>query len=142
MERQHHRLVEAAPGQRIEIGEAAIKDDRMRGAVTSDARPVYYAYQDHVTRAQTYGSYAGTWTWGELQARAYRSVLERVNERDQNQTPTRPTRPISSSPAKLNGRLRKACAAGWHWPAMPLCFSRCPSSSAAGKGRAYWRSAR
>ncbi len=83
-----------APGQRIEIGQAAIKDDRARGAVTTDAKPVYYEYQDHVTRAQTYGSYTGTWDWGEVQARAYRSVLERVNERDQNQVPTRPTRTV------------------------------------------------
>lgn len=84
----------AGPGQRIEIGHAAIRDDRTRDAVTTDARPVYYRYEDHITRAQTHGSYSGRWNWGEIQARAYRAVLERVNERDQNQTPTRPTRAV------------------------------------------------
>jgi len=81
-----------APNQRIEIGQAAVDDDRARDAVTTDARPVYYEYQDHVTRAQTHGSYTGTWDWGEVQARAYRSVLKRVNERDQGQAPTEPTK--------------------------------------------------
>jgi len=83
-----------AEGQRIEIGQAVVDDDRARDTVTTGSVPVYYQYQDHVTRAQTYGSYAGTWNWGEVQARAYHSVLRRVNERDQDQTPTQPTRTV------------------------------------------------
>ncbi len=83
-----------APGHRIEIGQAAIDDDRTRDTITTGSAPVYYEYRDHVTRAQTHGSYTGEWGWGSVQARAYRSVLERVNERDQNQTPTQPTRGV------------------------------------------------
>lgn len=82
------------PGHQIEIGQAAIEDDRVRDTVTTGARPIYYLYQDHITRAQTHGSYSGSWSWGEVRARAYRAVLERVNERDQNQEPTRPTRSV------------------------------------------------
>lgn len=83
-----------AVGHRIEIGQAFSDDDRTRDTVTTGTMPVYYEYQDHVTRAQTHGSYIGTFGWGEIQARAYRSVLERKNERDQNQTPTQPTRAV------------------------------------------------
>ncbi|MGC4249990.1 MAG: TonB-dependent receptor [Sphingobium sp.] len=83
-----------APGQRIEIGQAAIDDDRARDTVTTAAPIVYYRYEDHVTRAQTHGTYTGTWDWGEVQARAYRSVLKRVNERDQGQEPTQPTKAV------------------------------------------------
>ncbi len=83
-----------APGQRIEIGQAAIDDDRARDTVTTAAPIVYYEYQDHITRAQTHGTYTGTWEWGEVQARAYRSVLKRINERDQNQAPTQPTKAV------------------------------------------------
>ncbi|MGK6354412.1 TonB-dependent receptor domain-containing protein [Sphingomonas sp. DT-207] len=83
---------EPAEGHRIEIGQAASDDDRARDTITTGARPIYYEYQDHITRAQTHGSYTGQFGWGEVQARAYRSVLERVNERDQNQTPTQPTK--------------------------------------------------
>jgi outer membrane receptor for ferrienterochelin and colicins len=79
-------------GQRIEIGQAAIDDDRTRDTVTTGGRPIYYEYQDHITRAQTHGSYTGSWNWGEVQARVYRSVLERTNERDQDQAPTQPTK--------------------------------------------------
>lgn len=83
-----------APSHRIEIGQAVSDDDRARDTVTTGTVPVYYEYQDHVTRAQTHGSYTGTFDWGEVQARAYRSVLERENERDRNQTPTQPTRAV------------------------------------------------
>lgn len=83
-----------APGQRFEIGHATIDDDRARDTITTGTNPIYYEYQDHITRAQTHGAYTGTWDWGEVQARAYRSVLERVNERDQNQEPTRPTKAV------------------------------------------------
>lgn len=100
---------EPAQGQRIEIGQAAIDDDRARDTVTTGARPVYYEYQDHITRAQTHGSYTGGFGWGELQARAYRSVLERVNERDQNQTPTQPTK---ATDTVFDGRLTVNVFAG------------------------------
>jgi outer membrane receptor for ferrienterochelin and colicins len=83
---------EPVEGQRIEIGQAAIDDDRTRDTVTTGGRPIYYEYQDHITRAQTHGSYTGSWNWGEVQARVYRSVLERTNERDQDQAPTQPTK--------------------------------------------------
>lgn len=85
---------EPAPGQRIEVGQAVIDDDRARDTLTTAAPILAYEYQDHVTRSQTHGSYTGSWHWGEVQARAYRSVLERVNERDRNQVPTRPTRAV------------------------------------------------
>ncbi len=87
---------EPAAGHRFELGQAVIDDDRARDTVTTSAPLTYYEYQDHVTRAQTYGSYTGTWGWGELRARAYRSVLERINERDRNQTPTLPTKVTNS----------------------------------------------
>jgi outer membrane receptor for ferrienterochelin and colicins len=83
---------EPVEGQRIEIGQAAIDDDRTRDTVTTGGRPIYYEYQDHITRAQTHGSYTGSWNWGEVQARVYRSVLERTNERNQDQAPTQPTK--------------------------------------------------
>ncbi|WP_395396067.1 TonB-dependent receptor (plasmid) [Novosphingobium sp. BL-8A] len=83
-----------APGHRIEIGQAVSDDDRARDTVTATTPPVYYEYQDHITRAQTHGSYTGSFDWGEVQTRAYRSVLERRNERDQGQTPTQPTRGV------------------------------------------------
>lgn len=83
-----------APGQRIEVGQAASDDDRARSAVTTAAPILYYEYEDHVTRAQTHGTYTGTWDWGEIQARAYRTVMKRVNERDRNQTVTEPTRAV------------------------------------------------
>jgi outer membrane receptor for ferrienterochelin and colicins len=83
---------EPVEGQRIEIGQAVIDDDRTRDTVTTGGRPIYYEYQDHITRAQTHGSYTGSWNWGEVQARVYRSVLERTNERDQDQAPTQPTK--------------------------------------------------
>ena len=83
-----------APGHRIEIGQAVSEDDRARDTVTTGTAPVYYEYQDHIDRAQTHGSYTGSFGWGEVQARAYRSVLERRNERDQDQTPTQPTRGV------------------------------------------------
>ncbi len=84
----------AAPGHRIEIGQAVSDDDRARDTVTTGTVPVYYEYQDHITRAQTHGSYTGSFGWGEVQVRAYRSVLERRNERDQDQAPTNPTRGV------------------------------------------------
>lgn len=87
---------EPVAGQKFEIGQAVIDDDRTRDTVTTSAPITYYEYQDHVTRAQTYGSYTGTWKWGEVRARAYRSALERVNERDRNQTPTQPTKVTNS----------------------------------------------
>lgn len=87
---------EPIAGQRFEIGQAVIDDDRARDTVTTSAPVTYYEYQDHVTRAQTYGSYTGTWRWGEVRARAYRSVLERINERDRNQVPTQPTKVTNS----------------------------------------------
>ncbi|MCC2977105.1 TonB-dependent receptor [Sphingomonas sp. PL-96] len=83
---------EPVQGQRFEIGQAAIDDDRARDTVTTSSPILYYEYQDHVTRAQTHGSYTGQWSWGEIQARVYRSVLQRVNERDQDQTPTQATK--------------------------------------------------
>lgn len=83
---------EPLAGQRFEIGQAVIDDDRARDTVTTSAPVIYYEYQDHVTRAQTYASYTGTWNWGEVRARAYRSVLERINERDRSQVPTQPTK--------------------------------------------------
>ncbi|MDH4743080.1 TonB-dependent receptor [Sphingomonas sp. CBMAI 2297] len=83
---------EPVAGQRFEVGQAAINDDRARDTVTTSAPATYYEYQDHVTRAQTHGSYTGRWRWGELRARAYRSTLERINERDRNQAPTQPTK--------------------------------------------------
>lgn len=83
-----------AAGQRIEIGQAAIDDDRARDAVVAGKSPVYYENRDHITRAQTYGGYTGTWRWGEVQARAYRSVLNRVNARDQGEEPTQPTKAV------------------------------------------------
>lgn len=85
-----------APGQQIEIGQAAIDDDRARDTITTAAPIIRYQYQDHITRAQTHGTYTGTWDWGEIQARAYRSVLKRVNERDQGQTPTQPTKAVDT----------------------------------------------
>lgn len=87
---------EPVAGQRFELGQAVIDDDRVRDTVTTSAPVTYYEYQDHVTRAQTYGSYTGTWNWGEVRARAYRSVLERINERDRNQAPTQPTKVTNS----------------------------------------------
>jgi len=81
-----------AEGQRIEIGQMAGDDDRARDTVTTGSNPVYYQYQDHITRARTQAGYTGEWDWGEVQFNAYRSVLKRVNERDQDQTPTQPTK--------------------------------------------------
>lgn len=98
-----------AKGQRIEIGQAAIDDDRARDTVTTAAPITYYRYQDHVTRSQTHGSYTGDWEWGEVQVRAYRSLLRRVNERDRNQTPTQPTRAIDDV---ADGRLTLNAPAG------------------------------
>lgn len=95
-----------ATGHRIEISQQASDDDRARDTVTTGSTPVYYEYQDHISRAQTQGSYTGTWEWGTFQAGAYRSILKRVNERDQNQTPTRPTRVVdfvADSHLALNG---------------------------------------
>lgn len=82
------------PGHRIEIGQAVGDDDRARDTVTTGTVPVYHEYQDHIIRAQTHGSYTGRFGWGEVQARAYRSVLERRNERDRDQTPTNSTRSV------------------------------------------------
>lgn len=87
---------EPVAGHRFELGQAVIDDDRARDTVTTSAPVTYYEYQDHVTRAQTYGSYTGKWGWGEVRARAYRSVLERINERDRNQAPTQPTKVTNS----------------------------------------------
>lgn len=81
-----------APGQRIEIGQALIDDDRARDTATTNDPIVYYEYEDHIRRAQTHGSYTGSWSWGDLQVRAYRSELRRANERNQDQGPTPPTR--------------------------------------------------
>jgi outer membrane receptor for ferrienterochelin and colicins len=83
-----------APGHRIEIGQAISDEDRARDTVTTGTPPVYYQDEDHVVRAQTHGSYTGAFSWGAVQARAYRSVLERENERDRNQKPTQPTRAV------------------------------------------------
>lgn len=83
---------EPAAGHRIELGQAYVDDDRARDTITTGSRPVYYEYQDHITRSQTHGSYTGAGDWGEVQLRAYRSVLERVNERDRGQAPTQPTK--------------------------------------------------
>lgn len=91
-----------AEGQRIELGYMASDDDRTRDTVTTGSNPVYYAYQDHITRSRLSGTYTGTWNWGELQLGAYRSVLERVNERDQEQEPTAPTK---ATDIVVDGRL-------------------------------------
>ncbi|WP_052071772.1 TonB-dependent receptor domain-containing protein [Sphingopyxis sp. MWB1] len=91
-----------AEGQRIELGFMASDDDRARATVTSGSNPVYYEYQDHVTRSRALASYAGNWSWGDVHLSAYRSVLERVNERDQGQQPTAPTK---ATDVVVDGRL-------------------------------------
>lgn len=98
-----------AEGHRVEIGQAVVDDDRARDTATTGNRPVYYEYQDHVTRAQTYGSYTGAWDWGEAQVRAYHSVLKRVNERDQNQAPTQTSKATDDV---IDGRLTIKAFAG------------------------------
>ncbi len=98
-----------AEGHRIEIGHAAIDDDRARDTVTTGTTPVYYEYQDHITRSRSSASYTGTFDWAELQLRAYRSTLERVNERDQNQAPTSPTKGVDTV---VDGRVTFAPLAG------------------------------
>ncbi len=91
-----------AAGQRFELAYMASDDDRARDSLTTGAQPVYYEYQDHVTRGRLSGAYSGVWDWGELQLSAYRSVLKRVNERDQDQTPTNPTKAVD---VVVDGRL-------------------------------------
>ncbi len=82
-----------SPDHRIEIGQSAADDVRIRDALSTGAPPfIALEYRDDITRAQTHGSYAGDFGWAEVQARAYRSVLERVNSRTRGQVPTPPTR--------------------------------------------------
>lgn len=84
---------DAAPGHRIEIGQAFVDDARVRDTLTTGAPPFFvHEYADDITRGQTHGGYTGAFAWGEVQARAYRSVLERVNSRTHGQTPTAPTK--------------------------------------------------
>ncbi|RIV80119.1 TonB-dependent receptor [Aurantiacibacter xanthus] len=100
---------DVAAGHRIEIGQMASDDDRARDAVTTGRAPIYYAYQDHITRARTQARYNGAFNWGDVQLGAYRSVLERVNERDRDQTPTAPTKAIE---AVVDGRVSVVPVAG------------------------------
>lgn len=95
-----------AAGQRIEVGQAFIDDDRARDTVTTSGPTLYYEYQDHIRRAQTHGAYTGSWGWGDVQVRAYRSELRRVNARNQDQEPTHPTQAtdvVADGRVTLNG---------------------------------------
>lgn len=76
--------------QEIDLSYQVGDDDRWRDAVTTGARPTYYEYRDLVDRQQLSLSHRGNWAWGTTQVRAYRSKLERVNKRSDNQAPTAP----------------------------------------------------
>ena len=78
-----------ADGHRIEVGHMQGDDDRARDTVS---RGTYYQYEDHVTRARTIASYTGDFEWADVSLSAYNSILKRVNERDQGETATAPTK--------------------------------------------------
>lgn len=76
--------------QEIDLSYQIGEDDRWRDAVAAGRVPVYYEYRDQVERQQLSVSHRGTWGWGTTQVRAYRSRLERLNERSDNQAPAAP----------------------------------------------------
>ncbi len=78
-----------AEGHRIELGHMQVDDDRARDTVS---RNTYYQYEDHITRARTIATYTGDFDWLDVSLSAYNSILKRVNERDQGQAPTSPTK--------------------------------------------------
>ncbi|MDP1875050.1 TonB-dependent receptor domain-containing protein [Phenylobacterium sp.] len=82
--------------QRIDLTFGAGTDFRYRDTVTTGAAPVYYRFSDDITRQQVSASHRGDFGFGQTLARAYRSEVERVNIRSQNQTPSGTVRIVES----------------------------------------------
>ncbi len=82
--------------QRLDLTFGAGTDFRYRDTVTTGAAPVYYRFKDDITRQQVSASHRGDYGFGQTLARVYRSEVERVNTRTQNQTPSGTVRIIET----------------------------------------------
>ncbi|WP_162125674.1 TonB-dependent receptor domain-containing protein [Pseudoxanthomonas wuyuanensis] len=78
-------------GQRIDVSHLEGNEKRWRNALQAGAVPYVYETVDRIDRSQSSLSYRGQWQWGESALRAYRSTLDRSNERSRG-TATGPQR--------------------------------------------------
>lgn len=76
--------------QRIDLGYSAGHQERWRDALTSGPQPAVYRTEDEIRRRQLSLSHVGDWDWGTSRLRAYRSELERENERSDQPVRDRP----------------------------------------------------
>ncbi len=83
-------MVTPAHGQRIDLVYNRNQDDRQRDTIAAGRTPTYYRYADDVSREHMALGYRGEWAWGSARLNAYQSRLERINSRNNGQTPTRP----------------------------------------------------
>ena len=87
--------------QRIDLSRLQGHERRWRNALQSGTPSYVYENVDVIDRAQTALAYRGDWDWGQVQAHAYRSMLDRDNRRSRGE----PTRPQNLSEDIADGRV-------------------------------------
>jgi len=68
--------------QRVDVGFGTSFEDRWHDTQNTGSVAGYYRSEDDVRRQRISVTHAGEWTWGDSRVRLYRSVLDRINRRD------------------------------------------------------------
>lgn len=90
--------------QSLDLGLTYGEEDRPRDTLTTSGTIFAYRYEDQIRRQQAHATYNGRFGFGEIEARAYRSELRRINVRSHNQTPT-PTSDLADTVADVRYSL-------------------------------------